>query len=131
MFKRLDHVAIVVADTGAALRLWRDQLSLPVLFTEVVNAGTTQLTHLDLGNAHLQLVQPLTPDHPLHAWLAEHGPGLHHFCLTVADLAAVGESLAERGLVLAGTEPHQGTQRRRALFMDVAATGGVMVELTG
>src|SRR5437588_12612734 len=72
MFKGLDHIAIVVADTEVALQTWRDRFGLPVLFSETINGGTVRLTHLDLGNTHLQLVQPLTADHPLAAWLATH-----------------------------------------------------------
>lgn len=123
----LDHLAIVVPDTDAALLVWRDTLGFPVLYSEVVNAGTVRLTHLDLGNTHLQLVQPLTPGHPLQAWLAQHGPGLHHFCLRVADVSAAQASSP----VPTAPAPHQGTQGKRALFLDRRATQGVQVEFTG
>ena len=123
----LDHLAIAVPDTEAALKTWRDLLGFPVLYSEVVNGGTVRLTHLDLGNTQLQLVQPLTPDHPLQVWLAKNGPGLHHFCLKVDDVSAAKESSP------GPTAPnlHQGTQGKRALFLDKSATQGVQVELTG
>lgn len=123
----LDHLAIAVPDTEASLRTWRDTLGFPVLYSEVVNGGTVRLTHLDLGNCHLQLVQPLTPDHPLHGWLAKNGPGLHHFCLRVADVGAARDASP----VPTAAAPHQGTQGKRALFLDKSATQGVQVELTG
>ncbi len=123
----LDHLAIAVPDTEAALKVWRDTLGFPLLYSEVVNGGTVRLTHLDMGNAHLQLVEPLTPDHPLQAWLAKNGPGLHHFCLKVDD---VGEAMADAP-VPTGSTPHQGTQGKRALFFDKAATQNVQVEVTG
>lgn len=123
----LDHLAIVVPDTEAALKTWRDTLGFPLLYSEVVNGGTVRLTHLDLGNTHLQLVEPLTPDHPLKAWLASNGPGLHHFCLRVDD---VGEAMKSSPVPTAAL-PHQGTQGKRAVFLDATATQGVRVELTG
>lgn len=123
----LDHLAIVVPDTAAALTLWRDTFGFPLLYSEVVNQGTTRLTHLDLGNTHLQLVEPLTPDHPLQAWLAQHGPGLHHFCLRVADVAAAQRTSP----VPVASQPHQGMQGKRALFVDRSFTQNVQVELTG
>jgi methylmalonyl-CoA/ethylmalonyl-CoA epimerase len=92
-----------------------------------VNGGTVRLTHLDLGNTHLQLVQPLTPDHPLQAWLAKNGPGLHHFCLKVDDVA----DAKENSPVPTAPAPHQGTQGKRALFLEKSATQGVQVEVTG
>ncbi len=126
-YQGLDHLAIAVPDTEAALQMWRDTLGFPVLYSEDVNGGTVRLTHLDLGNTHLQLVQPLTAEHPLQAWLARNGPGLHHFCLKVED---VGEAM-EASPVPTAPKPHQGTQGKRAVFLDAAATQGVQLELTG
>ena len=114
-------------DTEEALKLWRDQLGFPLLYSEDVMAGTVRLTHLDMGNTQLQLVQPLTPDHPLQAWLKEHGPGLHHFCLNVDDVAASGE----KSPLPTAPNLHQGTQGKRALLLDRTATHNIQVELTG
>jgi len=123
----LDHLAIAVPDTEAALTLWRDTFGFKVLYSEDVNGGTVRLTHLDLGNTQLQLVQPLTLDHPLQGWLAKNGPGLHHFCLKVED---VGEAQRDSPVPTA-PNLHQGTQGKRALFLDKNATQEVQVELTG
>lgn len=131
MINNLDHIAIVVPDTEAALAIWHDRFGFPVVCSEVVNGGTVRLTNLDLGNTHLQLVEPLSPEHPLHAWLATHGPGLHHFCLLVGDIEADAADLARRGIPLASPHPHQGTQGKRSLFLNPAATDGVQVEVTG
>src|SRR5829696_9062784 len=107
MFNGLDHLAIVVPDTEAALAIWRDRFGFPVLLSEKVNGDTILLTHLDLGNTQLQLVQPLVDDHPLWAWLREHGPGLHHFCLAVDDIGRAFEETAQLGLPPGEPQPHQ------------------------
>jgi len=101
-----------------------------VLYSEVVNGGSVRLTHLDLGNTQLQLVEPLTPDHPLKGWLAKHGPGLHHFCFKVTDVGTALADLSTAGIPMAPA-PHQGTQGKRALFINASATQGVPVEITG
>jgi methylmalonyl-CoA/ethylmalonyl-CoA epimerase len=130
VFRSLDHLAIVVGNTEEALEIWRDRVGLRVLYSEVVNNGALRLTHLDLGNTHLQLVEPLLPDHPLRAWLDRNGPGLHHFCLRVDDVGEAFTALPQQGLPVAAA-PHQGTQGKRALFLDPTATQGVPVEVTG
>jgi methylmalonyl-CoA epimerase len=130
MLQGLDHFAIAVPDTEAALKIWRDLVGLKFLYSEVVNGGTVRLTHLDLGNTQLQLVEPLTPDHPLRSWLAQHGPGLHHFCFKVDDVGPAAVALPKAGLPVAPAI-HQGTQGKRALFLDRASTQGVQVEVTG
>lgn len=129
-FRGLDHLAIVVPSTDEALTIWRDKLGFPVVCSEVVNGGAVRLTHLDLGNTHLQLVEPLTPDHPLRGWLAQHGPGLHHFCFRVGEVAGAQAELRAAGLA-PEVAPHQGTQGKRALFLRKDATQGVQVEITG
>ena len=131
MFNGLDHLAIVVPNTEEALTIWRDKFGFPVLYSEAANNGSILLTHLDLGNTHLQLVEPLIADHPLQAWLAANGPGLHHFCLTVEDVGDAFIDVADLGLPPGEPAPHQGTQGKRALFLDKTATAGVQVELTG
>jgi len=125
--KGLDHLAIAVPNTEEALKAWRDQLGFRVLYSEEVNEGTVCLTHLDLGNTQLQLVEPLTPEHPLQAWLRDHGPGLHHFCLLVENVnAAMTASPTPTASAM-----HQGTRGKRALFLNKESTQGVQVELTG
>ena len=130
VFNSLDHLAIVVPCTDEALKVWRDRVGLKVLYSEVVNDGTARLTHLDLGNTQLQLVEPLTDDHPLQTWLAENGSGLHHFCLKVDDVGQAFDDLPTQGLPTASAI-HQGTQGKRALFLNSDATDGVPVEITG
>ena len=129
-FQGLDHLALVVPDTEESLLVWRDKLGFPVLYSEVVNGGAVRLTHLDLGNTHLQLVEPLTPDHPLQLWLREHGSGLHHFCLKVGHIDSSIEEARREGIPVTAT-PHQGTQGKRALFLPKEISQGVQVELTG
>jgi len=123
----LDHLAIAVGDTEKALKLWRDQLGFPVVCSEVVNGGVVRLTHLDLGNTHLQLVEPLTPDHPLQEWLLRNGDGLHHFCLKVEDI----DQAMETSPLPTAPKPHEGTQGKRAVFVNKTATNGIILEYTG
>jgi len=126
----LDHIAIIVPNTDEALAVWQDRLGLTVLYSEVVNEGAVRLTHLDLGNTQLQLVEPLRSDHPLKTWLQQNGPGLHHLCFKVENVDAARTAFQENGLPSAA-EPHQGTQGKRALFLERSATQNVQIELTG
>lgn len=130
MFKSLDHLAIVVRDTEEALKLYRDILGLPVLFSQELPDQPVRLTHLDMGNTHLQLVQPLTDDHPLQAWLDENGEGLHHFCFTVDDVQLMIEDLPQHGIPSQDTKPRSGPNGRHAAFINPANTNNVLIEIT-
>jgi methylmalonyl-CoA/ethylmalonyl-CoA epimerase len=130
MFQSLDHIAIVVQDTEAALAFYRDQLGFPLVLSEVIEEAGVRLTHLDLGNVHLQLVQPLSEDHPLREFLAQHGEGVHHLCLRVGSVGQTIAGLREKGWVAHDTRPHRGPRGRNAAFLDPAATRGVRWEIT-
>lgn len=52
-----------------------------------------------LGDAsRIELIEPIADDTFLTAFLDEHGPGLHHVTLEVADIDAVIEGLEASGL---------------------------------
>ena len=63
MIRRLDHVAVAVKDSEAALLHFRDRLGLRVAAVDEPPESAVRLTYLDLGNTWLQLVEPLDPAH--------------------------------------------------------------------
>lgn len=131
MFERFDHLAIVVADTDEALEHYQGVLGLPLLFSEVLEEQGVRLTHLDMGAGHLQLVQPLTEEHPLQDYLRKHGEGLHHFCFFVDNVPDTMASLPEHGLKSRDAAPRRGPKGRQAAFIDPETTRGVLIEITG
>ena len=130
MFKSLDHIAIVVHDIDDALSFYQEQLGLSVVVDEVIEDAGVRLTHLDLGNIHLQLVQPLSEDHPLQEHLATRGEGLHHLCLYVDDVSKTIVDLPSHGLKAMDKPPHSGPNGRSAAFIDPSTTRGVIWEMT-
>jgi methylmalonyl-CoA/ethylmalonyl-CoA epimerase len=130
LFKKLDHIAIVVRDTEEALKFYQGTLGLPLILSEVIETGNVRLTHLDMGNLHLQLVEPLTEDHPLQAHLEKHGEGLHHLCFETDSVKETLASLPERGLEAKSPTPHDGPRGRKAGFIDADTTRGVIWEMT-
>ena len=117
-------------DTEEALGFYRDTLGLPVVLSELIEQAGVRLTHLDLGNLHLQLVQPVHEDHPLQQHLDQHGEGLHHLCLLVDDIPRAISQLAQMGLAAKSPQPHRGPRARQAAFIDPATTRGVLWEMT-
>jgi methylmalonyl-CoA/ethylmalonyl-CoA epimerase len=125
--RRLDHVAVVVRDTEQALAYFRDGLGLRVARSEEIPTPHVRLTYLDAGNAFVQLVEPLDPEHELARFLDEHGEGLHHVCFGVDDVRSAAEELAPPG----APEVRLGSGRGRVSgFVPGPASHGVRVELT-
>jgi methylmalonyl-CoA/ethylmalonyl-CoA epimerase len=127
MIRRLDHVAVAVHDTEAALAHYRDHLGLKVAAVDYPPEVPVRLTYLDLGNAWLQLVEPLDPAHPLAAWLQAHGEGLHHICFGVDDVVSELQRIGPPGIPV----PPLGSGRGRpAGFPAGEPPHGVRVECT-
>ena len=126
LLRRLDHVAVVVRSTDEALRFYEGELGLRVYSSEVIDSPNVRLTYLDVGNAFLQLVEPLDPESALAVWLDEQGEGLHHICFGVDDVAGAVSALSDDGspVVL-------GTGRGRVSgFVTTSGGNGVRIECT-
>jgi len=131
MFNKLDHIAIAVRDTEAALSFYRDTMRLELLYSEVLEGPGVRLTHLDMGNVELQLVEPLRPDHPISKFLDERGEGLHHLCWQSDDpIESVMAQLDESGLTVKQNEPHAAPNGGSAAFVKTEKTRGVLWEVT-
>ena len=126
---RLDHVALVVSDLGAALAFWRDTLGLPVARVEDIPGQETQVALLPIGDSDLELVMPTTDNSGLARFLAKRGPGVHHISLQVADLDAFLALLRQRGVRLINEQPVQGAGGKRVAFIHPESANGVLVEL--
>ena len=125
VLRRLDHVAILVRSTDAALRYYEGKLGLPVYSSEEIASPHARLTYLDVGNAFLQLVEPLDPTSALGTWLDEHGEGLHHICFGVEDVMATAAALSN------SAEPTPGSGRgRTSAFVETSESHGVRIECT-
>ena len=123
--RRLDHIAVLVRDTDAALAFYRDRLGLSVHSSEVLETPPVRLTYLDAGNAYVQLVEPLAGASALEAWLREHGEGLHHICFGVDDVPAAVRELSDPG-----SEVVLGSGRGRISAFVRARDNGVPIECT-
>lgn len=125
----LDHIGIAVADLPQALAFYRDALGLHVEVPEEVVAQRVRAHFIPVGEASLELLEATASDSPIARYLDKRGPGLHHVTLRVADLAAVLQSLAARGVRLIDAVPRAGAEGALVAFIHPAAAHGVLVEL--
>src|SRR5262245_46076285 len=124
--RRLDHVAIAVRNTDAALERFA-AYGLAVLASEEIQEPHVRLTYLDCGNACLQLVEPLDRESAVAEFLATGGEGLHHICFGVDDVATGAAALAPDGTPPAAIGSGRG---RRSAFVAGEPPSGVRVEVT-
>jgi methylmalonyl-CoA epimerase len=129
MLSIIDHVGVAVEDIDAALALYRDTLAMPLVHRETVSEQGVDAALLDVGDGHVELLQPLGPDTAVGKFLARRGPGLHHVAYRVPDVDAALSALSAAGLRLIDERPRSGIRGSRVAFLHPGSTGGVLTEI--
>jgi methylmalonyl-CoA epimerase len=102
---------------------------MPLVHRETVEAQGVEAVLLDVGESHVELLAPLSPDTPVGRFLEKRGPGLHHVAYRVDDVAATLDELRAAGLRLIDEVPRTGIRGSRVAFLHPSASGGVLTEL--
>lgn len=126
---RINHVAVVVDDMEKSLAFWHDALGMELQELRDVPAEQSQVAFLPLEGSEVELVRPTTGDSGIAKYLAKRGPGMHHICLEVDDLAAMLAQMRAKGVRLINEQPRVAADGRKYAFVHPESTGGVLVEL--
>jgi methylmalonyl-CoA/ethylmalonyl-CoA epimerase len=126
---RLDHIGVATDDLEGAVALYEGTLGMPVSHRETVESQGVEAVLLDVGEGHVELLSPLSPETPVGRYLEKRGPGLHHVAYAVTDIDDVLSRLKEAGVEMIDTEPRQGIRDSRVAFVHPRSTGGVLTEI--
>jgi methylmalonyl-CoA/ethylmalonyl-CoA epimerase len=129
VFSRIDHIGVAVEEIEPAVALYRDLFELELAHREVVEEQGVEAVLLDVGDGHVELLAPLSPDTPVGRFLARQGPGLHHVAYQVSDIDSTLKALRDAGLELIDQQARVGIRGSRVAFMHPRATAGVLTEI--
>lgn len=125
----LDHVAILVENLDAALVFWQAALGLTLERIEDNPAEEVRIAFLPVGDSEIELLEPTNTTSGLAKYLAKRGPGMHHLCVEVPDIAASMARLTAKGADLINETPRTRDDGTQYAFVHPRSTGGVLVEL--
>ncbi len=129
MLSAIDHVGVAVSSIDEALVLYRDQLGMEPVHRETVTEQGVDAVLLDVGDGHVELLAPLSPDTAVGRFLTARGPGLHHVAYRVASVQDTLDACRSAGMRLIDESPRTGIRGSRVAFLHPAATGGVLTEI--
>ena len=129
MFNRVDHIGVAVEDLDASLELYERDYGMKLVHRETVAEQGVEAVLLDVGENHIELLSPTSPDTPVGKFLAKKGPGMHHVAYQVDDIEAALAALKRSGLRLIDETPRTGIRDSRVAFLHPAASGGVLTEI--
>ncbi|HZO94248.1 MAG TPA: methylmalonyl-CoA epimerase [Candidatus Baltobacteraceae bacterium] len=125
----IDHVAIVVKDLDATLRLYTETLGFSEIYREVVRDQGIEAVGLRTGDAVIELLRPLSEDSPIARYRGDAESKLHHTAYRVADIPAELARLKAAGIRLIDEAPRRGAHGNLIAFLHPKSTGGVLIEL--
>jgi len=126
--KKINHVAVVVADIESARAFWEDALGIGMDHVEDVPAQKAKVGFFPVGEGEIELVQPTDAESGTAKFLQERGGGMHHLCLEVDDIEGMLARLSEKGVRLINEKPME-LEGRKMAFIHPKSANGVLVEL--
>jgi methylmalonyl-CoA/ethylmalonyl-CoA epimerase len=129
MLSIIDHIGVAVEDIDSALALYRDALGMPLVHRETITEQGVHAALLDVGDGHIELLQPLGPETAVGKFLSRRGPGMHHIAYRVEDVEQSLVELAAAGLRLIDEHPRPGIRGSRVAFLHPTSTAGVLTEI--
>ena len=129
MFAGIEHIGVAVREIAAAMGLYRESFGMREQHRERVESFGVEAALLEVGDGHVELIEPLSPDSGVGRFLAERGPGVHHVAYRTEDIEGALQAAREAGLELIDQEARVGIGGSRVAFIHPRATGGVLTEL--
>jgi methylmalonyl-CoA/ethylmalonyl-CoA epimerase len=126
---QFDHLAIAVKDLDAAAEVYSSLLGVPVHDRERVEDQGVDVVFLGGGPTHIELICPFDEGNGVSKFLERRGEGLHHICISVADLPATLAALRSRGVPLIDEQPRRGAGGESIAFVHPRGGRGVLIEL--
>lgn len=126
---KIDHVAIVVKDLEATVRLYTQTLGFRELYREVIYDQGVEAVGLEAGDSVIELLLPLDESSPIAKYRGESATRLHHTAYRVDDIEAKLAELAGKGVRLIDERPRKGAHGNLIAFLHPKSTGGTLIEL--
>lgn len=124
----LDHIGIAVTSLHD-VPIYQ-ALGLEVDHVETVETQGVKTAFIPVGEANVELLEPLSSDSAVGKFIEKRGPGVHHICFRVDNLEDHLERLKQQGFRLVNPQPVPGAKGCRVAFLHPSAGGGVLIELS-
>jgi len=126
VFNGFDHVVMVVRDAKAAAADWEKVLGGTALEPSAPSEtrGEVEGVRFRVGDAWIELAQPMSAKSPLWGFLETQGQGVYSVGVRVGDVGAVVQRARRMGAGVLGGEIQPGR-----LFVEPSSTNGVLLGL--
>jgi methylmalonyl-CoA/ethylmalonyl-CoA epimerase len=128
MITRIDHLGIAVRSLDTAIAYYEKALGLKCEHREEVPSQKVRTAFFSVGDVHLELLEPTSPESPVAKFIEKNGEGVHHVAFATTDIDAQLQQAADGGVKLINEKPCVGAAGKLVAFLHPKSTYGVLTE---
>jgi len=128
MIEKINHVGIAVHNLDESIKTY-ENLGFSVVGRETVASQKVEVAMIEIGESHIELLQPTADDSPIAKFLEKKGSGIHHIAVSVDDIEKALKEYEEKGIRMIDTVPRNGAHGTKIAFVHPKSTNGVLLEL--
>ena len=129
MLQRIDHLGIAVHSLKDAIPYYEKALGLKCDRVEEVPSQKVRTAFFHVGETHLELLEPTSPESPVAKFLEKnpHG-GVHHVACATDNIEDQLAQARNAGCQLIHEKPFAGAANKLVAFLHPKSTQGVLTE---
>jgi methylmalonyl-CoA epimerase len=126
---KIDHFGIAVQNLSETVAFYLKTFGGGVseIFESKTDNVRVQFIYYD--HQRLEFLESTAPQSPIAKFLQSKGPGLHHLCFGVQNIAAELARLKAEGFRLIDEVPRIGAEGKKIAFLHPKSAAGVLIEL--
>ncbi len=126
---KLEHIGIAVKDLKSSTKLFSELFDQESYKLEEVHSEGVRTSFFRVGESKVELLEGTTSESPISKFIDKKGEGIHHLAFEVKDIQSEIDRLTKLGYQLINSEPKDGADNKRIVFLHPKSTNGVLVEL--
>lgn len=130
MFKNLSHIGIAVKNLKHSTDTFQRLFDVKDIHLESVIDQKVNVAMLEVGGAHIELLEGTSADSPISKFIEKKGEGIHHLSFEVEDIERELARLKESGVQLIDEKPRLGAGGHLIAFVHPKSTNCVLIELS-
>jgi len=129
MIQKIDHLGIAVQSLADAIKYYEEALGLKCEHTEEVPSQKVRTAFFTVGDTHIELLEPTSPESAVAKFLEKNpNGGIHHIGYATDDIAGQLAKAAAAGVKLINETPVPGAHGKQVAFLHPKFTYGVLTE---
>ncbi len=128
MITKIDHLGIAVRSLDESVAYYEKALGLKCEHREEVVSQKVRTAFFHVGEVHLELLEPTSPESPVAKFLEKNGEGIHHIAFGSDDINGQLKQASEAGVKLIHEVPFEGAAGKLVAFLHPKFTHGVLTE---